>query len=79
MGAHLRDQLDRAGIKVSRRCISTVMKRMGIEALYRKPGTSKKHPGHKAYPYLLRGVDDQPSPPSLGAGHYLYPDGQRCG
>jgi len=32
------------------------MKRMGIEALYRKPGTSKKHPGHKVYPYLMRGM-----------------------
>jgi putative transposase len=30
------------------------MQRMGIEALYRKPNTSKKHPGHKVYPYLLR-------------------------
>jgi putative transposase len=32
------------------------MKRLGIEALYRKPNTSKKHPGHKVYPYLLRGL-----------------------
>ena len=32
------------------------MKRMGIEALYRKPNTSKPAPGHKIYPYLLRGV-----------------------
>ena len=52
----LRDQLDRAGIKVGRRHVGTLMKRMGIEALYRKPGTSKKHPGHKVYPYLLRGI-----------------------
>lgn len=52
----LRDQLDRAGIKVGHRLIGTLMKRMSIEALYRKPGTSKKHPGHKVYPYLLRGM-----------------------
>ena len=32
------------------------MKRMGISALYRKPGTSAKHPGHTIYPYLLRGM-----------------------
>ena len=32
------------------------MKRMGIEALYRKPNTSKPAPGHKIYPYLLRGM-----------------------
>jgi hypothetical protein len=34
--------------------VSTLMRRMGIEALYRKPNTSKKHPTHKVYPYLLR-------------------------
>ena len=32
------------------------MKRMGIEALYRRPNTSKPAPGHKIYPYLLRGL-----------------------
>jgi putative transposase len=32
------------------------MKRMGIEAVYRRPRTSKPEPGHKVYPYLLRGV-----------------------
>ena len=31
------------------------MKRMGIEAIYRRPNTSKPTPGHKIYPYLLRG------------------------
>ena len=32
------------------------MKRMGIGAIYRQPNTSKPAPGHKIYPYLLRGV-----------------------
>ena len=32
------------------------MAKMGIEALYRKPNTSKKGPGHKIYPYLLRNL-----------------------
>lgn len=55
MGARmLRDQLNRKGFVVGRKHISTLMKRMGIEALYKKPNTSKKHPGHKVYPYLLR-------------------------
>ena len=52
----LRDQLNRQGIVVGRKHVSTLMKRMGIEALYRKPRTSKKHPGHTIYPYLLRGM-----------------------
>ncbi len=55
MGARmLRDQLNREGFTVGRKHVGTLMKRMGIEALYRKPGTSKKHPGHDVYPYLLR-------------------------
>jgi len=55
MGARmLRDQLNREGFDVGRKHVGTLMKRMGIEALYKKPNTSKKHPGHKIYPYLLR-------------------------
>jgi putative transposase len=45
------------GSKVGRRRVKTLMLRMGIEALYRKPRTTKPEPGHKIYPYLLRGVD----------------------
>lgn len=42
------------GFRVGRLHIATLMKRMGIEALYRKRKTSKPAPGHKIYPYLLR-------------------------
>src|SRR5215470_10130967 len=49
----LRDLLHAEGIKIGRRHVSTLMKRMGIEAVYRKPKTSKPAPGHKVYPYLL--------------------------
>lgn len=52
----LRDLLNREGFKVGRKHIATLMKRMGIEALYRKPNTSKPAAGHKIYPYLLRGM-----------------------
>ena len=52
----LRDMLAREGLEVGRRHVATLMRRMGIEALYRKPNTSKKQPGHKVYPYLLRGL-----------------------
>ena len=55
MGARmLRDQLGREGLHVGRRHIRTLMLRMGIEALAPQPGTSKRAPGHKLYPYLLR-------------------------
>jgi putative transposase len=52
----LRDMLKREGIQVGRKHVRTLMWRMGIEALYRKPNTSRRHPGHKIYPYLLRGL-----------------------
>ena len=55
MGARmLRRQLINQGIAVGRRHIGTLMKRMGIQALAPQPGTSKRNPGHKIYPYLLR-------------------------
>jgi putative transposase len=58
----LRDLLKQEGIDIGRRHVSTLMKRMGIEALYRKPNTSKPAPGHKIYPYLLRGMTiDRPN------------------
>jgi putative transposase len=53
----LRDQLQRMGYTIGRKHVATLMKRMGIAALYRKPGTSKKHLGHEIYPYLLRGLN----------------------
>mgnify|MGYP001011481925 CR=1 FL=1 len=42
------------GHKVGRLKVRNLMKRMGIEAIYRRPNTSKPAPGHKIYPYLLR-------------------------
>jgi len=45
------------GSKVGRRHVKTLMLRMGIEALYRRPRTTKPEPGHKIYPYLLRGIE----------------------
>ena len=50
----LRGLLWQQGLEVGRRHIKTLMKRMGIEAIYRRPNTSKPAPGHKIYPYLLR-------------------------
>jgi putative transposase len=52
----LRDLLQRDSVRVGRRHMRTVMRRMGIEAIYRKPNTSKPAQGHKIYPYLLRDV-----------------------
>jgi putative transposase len=53
----LRGLLTAEGCKIGRRHVKTLMKRMGIEALYRRPRTTKPAPGHKIYPYLLRGIE----------------------
>jgi putative transposase len=53
----LRDLLAAEGYKIGRRHVKTLMRRMGIEALYRRPRTTKPEPGHKIYPYLLRGME----------------------
>jgi putative transposase len=52
----LRDLLRGEGVVIGRELVQTMMRRMGIEALYRRPNTSKPCPGHKIYPYLLRGL-----------------------
>jgi len=52
----LRGLLAAEGCKIGRRHVKTLMRRMGIEALYRRPRTTKPEPGHKVYPYLLRGL-----------------------
>jgi putative transposase len=58
----LRDLLNQEGTRIGRWHVATLMKRMGMEALYRKPNTSKPAPGHKVYPYLLRGLTiDRPN------------------
>ena len=52
----LRSVPRREGVCVGRRDVATMMKRMGIAAIYRRPNTRKPTPSHKIYPYLLRGV-----------------------
>ena len=52
----LRGLLAAKGYKIGRRHVKTLMRRMGIEALYRRPRTTKPEPGHKIHPYLLRGL-----------------------
>ena len=53
----IRNELEDRGYRVGRGHVVTLMRKMGIEAIYRKPRTSIPHPEHKIYPYLLRGLD----------------------
>ena len=50
----LRDLLRGEGVQIGRQRVITMMRRMEIEAIYRRPNTSKPAPGHRIYPYLLR-------------------------
>jgi putative transposase len=58
----LRDLLAAEGSKIGRRRVTTLMQRMGIVAIYCRPSTTKRAPGHRIYPYLLRGLTiDRPN------------------
>jgi len=50
----LRDLLRLTGVRVGRKHVATLMRRMGIAALYQHPRTTRPHPGHTVFPYLLR-------------------------
>jgi len=52
----MRNHLRRLGYKVNRKRIQRLMRLMGLEAIYPKPKTSRPHPAHKVYPYLLRNL-----------------------
>ena len=57
----LRNVLRRQGYKINRKRVQRLMRRMGLQSVAPKPGTSKPQPGHKVYPYLLRNqVIDRP-------------------
>jgi putative transposase len=55
-GRMLRDLLNAEGVEVGRRHSASLMKRMGIEAICRKPNTSRPVPEHKIYPYLVNSL-----------------------
>jgi putative transposase len=53
----LRDMLKRESHPIGRKHVATLMKKMRIEALYKKPNTSGRHRVHPVYPYLLRNME----------------------
>ncbi|HEX2967099.1 MAG TPA: IS3 family transposase [Syntrophorhabdaceae bacterium] len=52
----MKNELRTRGHKTGRTHVRTLMRKMGMEAIYRKPRLSKPHPEHKVYPYLLKGL-----------------------
>jgi putative transposase len=53
----IRDELRDLGHNVGRDHVRTLMRKMGIEAIYCKPRTTRPQPGNKIYPYLLRNME----------------------
>ena len=53
----MRVWLGRQGYPVNRKRVQRLMRTLGLQAIYRRPRTSKPTPGHKVYPYLLRGME----------------------
>ena len=73
----LRDLLRREGHKIGRKRVRTMMARRGIEALYRNPHTSQRHPAHRVYPYLLRHLAITRSNQVGGGGYHVHSDAGR--
>jgi putative transposase len=63
--------LRRQGYQVNRKRVRRLMQKMGLMAIYQKPTTSKPHPEHEIFPYLLRGVDIQ-SPNQVWCSDVTY-------
>jgi len=72
----LRDLLALEGIKTGRLHVATLMKRMAIEAIYRKPNTSKPMPGHKIIRISCASACDE-ARSGLGNGYYVRSYGAR--
>jgi putative transposase len=73
----LRDLLNQDGCSVGRKHVSTLMRRMGIEAIYRRKNTSRPHPEHIVYPYRLRHLKiDRPN--QVWASDITYSTPRRC-
>ena len=62
------------GYLVSRKRVRRLMRLMGLEAIYRRPNTSKPAPGHRIFPYLLKGVDNRVD--QVWAADITYPHGE---
>lgn len=71
-----KNELRTRGHKAGRIHVRTFMRKMGMEAIYRKPRLSKPHPEHKVYPYLLKGLQHNERKSRLVLGHNIHPHGK---
>lgn len=73
----LSKMLKREGSLLGRRRVSTLMKRMRIHAIYRKPNTSKRYQAHPVYPYLFAEFVHHSLKPCLGSRYHVHPNEAR--
>jgi hypothetical protein len=73
-----RDLLTAEGVEIGRLHVATLMKRMRIEAIYRKPNASKPAPGHKIYPLSVAQDEGRPARSHLGGAGLEAPAGEAC-
>jgi putative transposase len=73
----MRDMLRGEGFFSGRRHVATLMRRMGIEVLYLRPNTIRKHPAHPVHLVPAAWDDGDPPRPGVGDGHYVHPDVER--
>lgn len=67
----MRNYLRRLGYRINRKRVQRLMRLMGLEAIYPKPRTSRPHPEHKIYPYLLRDFNIE-KPNQVWTAHITY-------
>ena len=65
------------GVQVGRRHVATLMRRMGIEALYRRPARASRSPATRSIPICCAAWRSTAPEPGLGDRHHLHPDGAR--
>ena len=73
----IRNELWNRGHNIGRGHVRTLMRKMGIEAIYQKPRLSKPHPGHAVHPYLLKGLTITEGQRRLVRGYHLHSHGER--
>ena len=69
--------LPQSGFSAGRHRVRRLMSLMGLQAIYKGPNTSKKHPQHRIYPYLLRKLRNHAAQSGLVQRHYLHPRQER--
>ena len=73
----MKAKLNRQGVRVSRKRVQRLMGLMGLQAIYRRPSTSRRAKEDRGLPLSVEGHQDHKAQSGLGCGHHLHPHGPR--